>query len=131
MQYDMSDTRQNKIQLFAFVIAASMCALFSVCFTASGQLEVGQSCETELASRINPNDASAASLVRLPGVGVVRAEAIVAYRENFSKQNNGKPAFETIDDLQKIRGIGPKTVENISQYLEFERKWTSGKLISR
>ena len=115
----MVEARQNRIQSFAFVIAVFV----SVCFSmglASNLAGFGQSCEIQLESRINPNDAPAGSLVRLPGIGIGRAEAIAAYRENFSEKNGNRPAFETIDDLQKVRGIGPKTVQNISQWLKFE-----------
>jgi len=56
----------------------------------------------------------------LPGIGISRAGAIVAYRENIAEQNTGMPAFENPNDLQKVKGIGPKTVENISEWLKFE-----------
>jgi len=115
-----TEARQNRVQSFAFIIAASMAVLFSVGFTASGFWGVEQLCGVELDSRINPNKATAASLVRLPGIGIGRAGAIVAYRKNFSKKEGDKPAFETAADLQKVRGIGPKTVKNISRWLKFE-----------
>jgi len=73
-----------------------------------------------LESQINPNVAPTASLVRLPGIGIGRAGAIVAYREEFSKKDANNPAFRNCDDLQKVKGIGPKTVENISKWLKFE-----------
>ena len=74
--------------------------------------------ETEI--RINPNDAPASSLIRLPGIGTGRARAIVAYRESFGQQEAGRLAFENVDDLQKIKGIGPKTAKNIAEWLKFE-----------
>ena len=115
-----TETTQNRIQSFAFVIALSVCVLFSSCFAVSSLLRLGQSYEIELESRINPNDAPLASLVRLPGIGISRAGAIVAYREDFGEQNGGAPAFENPNDLQKVKGIGPKTVENIGEWLKFE-----------
>jgi len=118
MQYDMTEVRQNRIQSFAFVIAASVCVLFSMGFV--GFRAASGGCEIELERRVNPNDAPIASLVRLPGIGIARAEAIAAYREEFSEQNNGTLAFQNPNDLQKVKGIGPKTVENISEWLKFE-----------
>lgn len=128
-----TDTGSNRIKSFArtpfcdklqngsaFVVAVGVCVLFSVGFTASGFPKFRQICEIELESRINPNVASIAGLVRLPGIGVGRAGAIVAYRENFSRAEQNSPAFQNCDDLQKVRGIGPKTVQNISRYLKFE-----------
>ena len=115
-----TEAGQNKIRAFAFVIAVSVCVLFSVCFLVSGLVGLRQSCEIRLESQINPNDAPSASLVRLPGIGIGRAGAIVAYRENFSEKNSGSPAFRNCDDLQKVKGIGPKTAEKICEWLKFE-----------
>ena len=115
-----TQTGQNRIQSFAFVIAAGVCVLFSIALAASGLLGVGQSCQIVLDEQINPNDAPLASLVRLPGIGIGRAGAIVDYRKNFSEKEPNSPAFRNCDDLQKVKGIGPKTVQNISQWLKFE-----------
>ncbi len=43
-----------------------------------------------LADRIDPNVATLEELVVLPQMGEKRAEAIVAYREKFAKENPGK-----------------------------------------
>ena len=115
-----TEGRQKRIQSFAFVIAVSLGVLFSVGFAASGFWGVDKSCEIGLDEFINPNTAPVASLVRLPGIGIVRAEAIVAYRERFCEKNVSGPAFGCGGDLEKVRGIGPKTVQNISEWLKFE-----------
>ena len=115
-----TEALQNKIQSFAFVISATVCTLFCVGFAASDARKFGQSCEIKLDSRINPNDAPVASLVRLPSIGISRAVAIVAWRENFAEQEGKSRAFENADDLQKVKGIGPKTAKNMSKWLKFE-----------
>jgi len=115
-----SDTRQNKIQSFAFCLAMSIAVCFAICFVVAGLLGFGQSYEIALESRINPNNASVASLVRLPGIGIGRAGAIVAYRENLSEKMGSGPAFRNCDDLQKVKGIGPKTADNLCEWLKFE-----------
>jgi competence ComEA-like helix-hairpin-helix protein len=118
-----TDAEQNRIQSFAFVISVCLAVCLSVGFAASGLVRFGiafDSCKIELDERINPNDAPPASLVRLPGIGVSRAVAIVAYREDFSRQNGNTQAFQNCDDLQKVKGIGPKTAQNISGWLKFE-----------
>jgi DNA uptake protein ComE-like DNA-binding protein len=70
-----------------------------------------------LPQRINPNTASMASLVRLPGVGKARAMDIIHYRQN---QKPNELVFHSADDLQKIRGIGPKTAAALGPWLTFE-----------
>lgn len=115
-----SEASQNRIRSFAFVISVSVCALLCTGFAVSSFGAVRQSGVVELDERINPNEASMSSLVRLPGIGISRSEAIAAYRNNFSKEDSSSQAFGNCDDLQKIRGIGPKTAQNISQWLTFE-----------
>ena len=51
-------------------------------------------------AQVNLNSASARELALLNGVGPVLASRIVADRVS-------KGAFESVDDLQRIRGIGP------------------------
>ena len=116
----MTETKQDRIQSFAFVIGVSASILFCIGFAASSLTGFGLSREIELESRINPNDAPSASLVRLPGIGVGRAEAIVAYRKDFSNKSGNTAAFQNCDDLQKVKGIGPKTAQNISEWVKFE-----------
>ena len=53
---------------------------------------------------VNINTADAQTLTKLKGVGMKKAEAIVAWRKA-----NGN--FKTIDQLADVKGIGPKTVE--------------------
>ncbi len=116
-----TDAGQNRIQSFAFVIAVFVSVCFSIGFAVSSLSEYEQSCEIQLDGQINPNAAPPASLVRLPGIGVGRAVAIVAYRKSFSEKADGNSrAFRNCEDLQKVKGIGPKTVQNISEYLKFE-----------
>lgn len=53
---------------------------------------------------INLNSASATELTRLSGIGPVKAEAIVRFREEHGP-------FERVDDLTAVRGIGAATLE--------------------
>ena len=113
----MADTRQEKIQSFAFIIAISASVLLSIGFAVSSLSASARTCEIELDSRINPNKAPIPSLIRLPGIGISRATAIAAYREQFSPKQQ---VFQNCNDLQKIKGIGHKTAQNICGYLKFE-----------
>ena len=114
---NMKYVEQNRIQSFAFII--SICLAVCCSFGFASKLEQGQS-KIELDSRINPNNTPIESLVRLPGLGPGRAGAIVVYREDFDEKTAGSPAFQNCDDLQKVKGIGPKTVQNIRELLKFD-----------
>lgn len=59
-----------------------------------------------LFAAVNINTASVDELKELKGVGEVKAEKIVEYREK-----NGN--FKTVDDLIKVKGIGEGTLKNI------------------
>ncbi len=60
---------------------------------------------------IDPNTASVPSLCRLPGIGPVTANKIVACRRAHG-------SYATLDDLRKVRGIGPVTILKIENYLQ-------------
>ncbi|RPA61322.1 competence protein comEA [Aerococcus agrisoli] len=62
------------------------------------------------AQKININTADANELQNLSGIGEKRAADIIQYREI-----NGP--FETIDDLDKVSGIGEKTMENLRDFI--------------
>jgi len=123
MMYDTAQARPDRIQAFAFVIGVVICVLLSMIFITLSLVPFSSAhvgCQIELDDKINPNDAPVASLIRLPNIGLVRAEAIVAYRENFHEKNSESQPFQNCDDLQKVKGIGPKTVQNISEWLKFD-----------
>jgi len=119
---DMKQTRQNRIQSFAFVISVCLAVFSSFGYISNlGRDELAfDRCDIELEVRINPNNAPIESLIRLPGLGIGRAGAIVEYRVNFIKEKATIQAFQNCDDLQKVKGIGPKTVQNISEWLKFD-----------
>ncbi len=68
------------------------------------QLGAGEASDKDVL--ININTASAYKLTELDGIGEVKAEAIVRYREE-----NGK--FTSVDELLNVKGIGEKTLEKI------------------
>jgi len=59
---------------------------------------------------ININTATSGELETLPGIGEVTAQRIIDYREA-----NGP--FETIEDIQNVSGIGPKTFEGMKDLI--------------
>lgn len=59
---------------------------------------------------LNINLASQQELEALPGIGPVTAEAIIAFR-----QDSG--SFSTIEEIQKVEGIGPVKFEEIKDLI--------------
>jgi competence protein ComEA len=55
---------------------------------------------------VNINTASKEELDKLKGIGPVKAQAIIDYRTKHGP-------FKTIDDLEKVPGIGPGTMKDI------------------
>ncbi len=115
----MTEARQKGVQSFAFVISVFIAVSVSLGII-SNLKSTSKQCLTGVDEKINPNNASIESLIRLPGLGISRAEAIVSYRKRFSNQEQNRPVFQRCEDLQKVKGIGPQTVKNIGQWLKFE-----------
>lgn len=63
--------------------------------------------------RLNINRASAEELTALPGIGEVKAKAIVSYRERYG-------SFKRIEDLLQVQGIGSATLERIRPLIAVE-----------
>jgi hypothetical protein len=76
----------------------------------------------EIDDTINPNDASPASLARLPRIGPARARAIVSYRRQVIEGRVQGPAFSRAEDLRGVTGIGPATIEAVRPWLSFESR---------
>jgi competence protein ComEA len=61
--------------------------------------------------KININTAAVKDLDRLPGIGPVRAQAIVDYRAQYGN-------FKTIEDIQKVKGIKQGAFSKIKDNLK-------------
>ena len=69
--------------------------------------------------RVDPNQAEWWELAALPRIGEVTAKKIVEYRRDHAAAPPDKPVFRTAQDLTRVRGIGPKTVERLTPFLSF------------
>lgn len=62
--------------------------------------------------KININTATVEELQKLPGIGPVKAQNIVEYRNKYGK-------FTSTEELLKVNGIGEKTLDKIKPFLSF------------
>ena len=60
---------------------------------------------------LNINTASADELQTLPNIGEATAQRIIDYRTQHGD-------FSSVDDLQKVRGIGAKTLEKLRPFID-------------
>lgn len=76
----------------------------------SGDAAPSPSASATVTEKININTADSELLQTLPGIGVKRAEEIIAYRTA-----NGP--FQTIYDLTLVSGIGSGILEQVQDYI--------------
>jgi len=74
---------------------------------------VSQEKESSTQGKININTADLSDLTVLSGIGPAKAQAIIDYR---TLQNG----FKNINEIQNVKGIGPKTFENIKNQISVD-----------
>ena len=104
-RYDFTCRRSN---LLALLLLSVLAGGYLFHGTLSGRVWLGDSPPvlsdrvSAVSERIDPNTATAASLQRLPGIGPVKAKAVVDYR-----QSHGPRPFGSLRELiDKVDGIG-------------------------
>lgn len=60
--------------------------------------------------KISVNELSEKDWEALPKIGPKTAQAIIAYRQEYGP-------FKNLENLLDVKGIGPKTLENLKSYL--------------
>lgn len=80
--------------------------LFTSCFSfAEAPTPEQVNFKNNIENKVDINQANVKALLTLKGVGKVKAQAIINYR-------NTKGKFQSIDDLLKIKGIGEKILSD-------------------
>jgi len=110
--------KNQKNYLICLMVLMVLSLLLAVLFSKDLFFQNPGTAGLTLQNKINPNKASAASLMRLPGVGRAKADAIISYR-NKNSSSIAKP-FKNVNDLDKITGFGPKTIKDINNFLIFD-----------
>ena len=77
-------------------------------------IEIERLPETKYQYRLDINSATWVEWAQLDGIGETLARRIIADRETHGP-------FPTVNDLNRVRGIGPKTLERIRPWLEVRR----------
>lgn len=73
--------------------------------------ETGSEDSSKEEERVNLNTASKEELMRLPGIGEAKADAIISYRESGG-------GFENIEEIMQISGIKSAAFEKIKDRIE-------------
>jgi len=89
-------------------LAAALCLLpMGTTFAQSDMLS-----EQMQSAVVNINTADLKQLIKLPGVGKKKAQAIIDYREA-----NGE--FASLEDLAKVKGVGKKMLAKLDGKVAF------------
>lgn len=89
-------------------------AMLAVSLAVSASLFSAQSAAIQTGQPVNINTADAQAIAdNLNGIGIKKAEAIIAYRTEHGP-------FKTLEDLKSVKGIGDATVANNEKLIQLE-----------
>jgi competence protein ComEA len=107
---------------FAVQGLAAVCAVTLALVAAAGaQAAQPEAPAPSISGVVNLNTATPEELQLLPGVGEVRAGAIIAKR----KERGG---FQVVDELLEVRGIGQAMLKRMRPHVTLSGKTTARKL---
>ena len=109
----------NRDQWLVVIVSAVVVVLLAVKWQKLRYVDrseiIVQSGSENIGYQIDLNSATWVELTQLRDVGPVTAQRIVNSREEAGP-------FSSIDDLQRVDGIGPKTVEKNRRWLRFSKR---------
>jgi len=98
------------------IVAITMAAVVLFANTTlanSNAQEVTRVAAIEAASKLRLNQASVEQLTAVPGLGKVKAQAIVDHIAEYG-------AIKSESELVKVKGIGEKLAARVAQYVSFD-----------
>lgn len=116
--------RIEKIVIIILIITALAGALFSYYLKRSRQrieiIPFRQAAEIEKAKDvieqrliIDINSADKETLIKIPGIGPYLAQNIIDHRREYG-------IFGSLDEIMKVKGIGPKKYEGMKEYIKVD-----------
>ncbi len=128
MDRDASEPRRDGWRpLLRRADQVTVAVLVTGCFTAillhwvwqlafsAALIEIEQAPPLELKFQVQVNQADWPELTLLPRIGETLARRIVAYRDQHGP-------FQSVDQLQEVKGIGPKTLRKIESLVTVESR---------
>lgn len=111
-KFDSSQILRRTDQLLIGGILAAMFVSVSIWWAGSnhGTIEIDQAPPQTVQFQVDLNRAEPIELMQIPGIGTTLAERIVDSRSAEGRYNQRK-------DVQRVKGIGPKTYDQIEKYL--------------
>ena len=105
--------RNDQLAVAVFIVLGLICA--TAWWTLAGgwqgrSVEVDQAQQKTNSFKVDINKAAWPELAQLPRIGETVARKIVESRETDGP-------FKSVDDLQRVKGIGPKTVERLRPFV--------------
>ena len=102
---------QAAVVLILLASTIAIVVAFSIdSFRHGGLIQIDRAREQDVHFQVDINSASWPELALLPGIGETRARQIVASREQDGP-------FVNIQDLERVEGIGPVTMERVQPFL--------------
>lgn len=103
---------QVTVVVLVVILFALIVGHWALAFVLDDRLiEIDRAPPCQLEHQVRLNDADWPELTLLPGIGETLARRIVADRSR-----NGR--YESLDQLLRVKGIGPKTVRRIGPFVE-------------
>lgn len=110
-----------------FVIIVVDIVIIAHRFLGTEDLELQLDAIRDLKLQLDPDIASAQALAELPGLNIRQARGIVELRNRAGNRAPGQRFYASLEDIDAVRGIGPKTLEKIGDYLYFPARTDTGK----